>query len=92
MISFAGAYLEGNRDAVHVLRFIENVIGLSVIAIFASLDFECGICASSDHRGFSNESDNKRILIYFVMGCFAAIIEAITYCIMRVNGVIEMED
>ena len=52
----------------HILKFIESCIGLSMVAVFATLDFGCGICASPEERKFSNESDNRRILIFFVMG------------------------
>ena len=88
VISLGGVILEDNHDSMHVWRFMESVIGLSTIAIFASLDFECAICASSDQRQFSNVTDNTQIMIYFVMGCIATILQAITYCMMRLGGVI----
>ena len=91
-VAFAGLLLDLNHDAQHVMKFMESCVGLSVIAIFATMGFECGICASSDQRQFVNDAENNRILMYFVMGCASAIMEAILYIILRCGDMVDVDD
>eukprot|EP01084_Bolivina_argentea_P215908 366660_1 len=83
IIAAGGIHSEVTHGGQHLLRYFENCIGLAIIYSFASLDFECGICASSDMRQFTNTSSNNRILMFFSLGCVSAFIQAILCLILR---------
>eukprot|EP00484_Ammonia_sp_Unknown_P007800 CAMPEP_0197081032 /NCGR_PEP_ID=MMETSP1384-20130603/214431_1 /TAXON_ID=29189 /ORGANISM="Ammonia sp." /LENGTH=451 /DNA_ID=CAMNT_0042519923 /DNA_START=17 /DNA_END=1369 /DNA_ORIENTATION=+ len=86
-VSMAGTLLYDIQDKFHVFKFVESVCGLCVIAVFATVDFECAICAESNQRQFDNDHDNNRMLMFFVVGCVGAVVEAVLYIVLRMNGV-----
>ena len=88
IISFAGVLHDDNQYPLHIIKFVENCIGFTNVAIFAAIDFECGICASSEQRQFDNEASNTRIFRFFVLGCLVAFMESTLYIILVKFGAI----
>ena len=41
MVSLAGIFSEEGSQTIHLARFAESIIGLSIVLIFAMVDFEC---------------------------------------------------
>eukprot|EP01084_Bolivina_argentea_P299552 516356_1 len=71
----------------HVLKYIESVIGFILIAIFATVEFECKICEKSLNRQFENDQNNIRIVIFFIMGLVSLIMEILLYIVMIVKNI-----
>ena len=88
-VALAAVSLAVNPDSQHLLKFIESCIGLTLIVIFGTLDFECSICAPMDERQFSNEYDNPRILRFFIIACIATFLEPMLYTILRCTKMID---
>eukprot|EP01084_Bolivina_argentea_P055781 102200_1 len=86
--AMAAVMINRNIWSVFVAKYILNGIGLSMIAVFGTLSFECGICADPVSRQFMNVSDNYRMLLYFIMGCFALGLEILLYIILNVNHIL----
>ena len=67
-------------------RWGQVLIGLTVIAIFATNEFECGICADSLDRTFNNEDEsgvtNHRIAIFYMFGCVAFLLDLLLMFVM----------
>eukprot|EP01084_Bolivina_argentea_P131682 232407_1 len=53
-----GQMLDHHCYFQNVAKYIFNGVGLLLIAIFATLSFECGICMDSTLRQFDNETNN----------------------------------
>eukprot|EP01084_Bolivina_argentea_P059891 109410_1 len=96
-INLAGLLIYDNTDMRHVVKYFENFIGLILIAVFATVKFNCGICADATKRQFvdnqmdPDQENNDRILIFFVMGSVVALMEPILYVFIRVFGMIKMK-
>ena len=86
LVSLAGIYANISTIGLYITRFVEGILGLGIVVIFAMMDFECGICASSESRQFSNAANNTRILRFFIMGCVAILIEIILFFVLRCYG------
>eukprot|EP01083_Nonionella_stella_P251383 867381_1 len=66
-----------------VLKWIETTIAFIVITVFATLQFECGICASSGSRMlFENVHENDRIFIYWIIGIVAHMMDVVLYVLL----------
>eukprot|EP01084_Bolivina_argentea_P000860 1572_1 len=65
----------------HVLKYIESIVGLSMVTIFSTLKFDCMICADVSTRQLANPN-NSRILIFLIMGWVSFILEVIMYAVM----------
>ena len=67
-------------------RWCQVVIGLVVIAMFATIEFECGICAESEQRTYNNEDEsgvtNYRIVIFYVFGWVAFLLDVLLMFVM----------
>ena len=76
-----------------VVKWCQVVFGLILIAVFASTEFECGICADSVQRSFANEDEygtrNHRIAIYYALGCVSFLAEFVLFWVMACAGIIE---
>eukprot|EP01084_Bolivina_argentea_P020693 38476_1 len=84
-VFMVGLIPEHSYYAMNVAKYILNVIGLTLVMIFATTTFDCGICADPSLRQFSNENNN-RILMFFIMGCASLGIEIVLYIILNVNN------
>eukprot|EP01084_Bolivina_argentea_P273134 465191_1 len=73
----------------HGMKYIESVIGLSLIMVFSSIEFECWNCANASTRQFTNPQNN-RILIFLCMGWTTFVIEIISYVAIVCNGMMEL--
>ena len=83
LVSAAGVLFEQDHFyAPIVIKFVESCIGLTIVAVFATMDFECGICSPSEQRLFDNASDNVRILRFFIMGCVSALMDVILFSVL----------
>ena len=92
LISLGGIFTENDRKIIlYIFKFVENGIGLGIVLIFAMVDFDCGICASSELRRFSNETNNTRILRFYIMGCSAAVIEIISFVLLRHYRIVKLD-
>eukprot|EP01083_Nonionella_stella_P159356 519760_1 len=89
-IALGGQYVDDNFYFEHIAKYILNAIGLGIIAVFASIEFKCGICADSSTRQFENK--NIRIKAYFIMGCCALFGEMILYVVATTNDVFRYEN
>eukprot|EP01084_Bolivina_argentea_P004344 8268_1 len=78
-----------NAISINVGKYLLNVCGLSFIAVFGVVSFECGICSDPSLRKFENASDNIAILVYYMLGCAALIMEIILYTVLNVKHVFE---
>ena len=66
-------------NAIYRVRVIENTIIMTVISIFAFVQFECDKCADADTR---YALDNQRILSWVSAGWFAVMVHLIVSVIM----------
>eukprot|EP01083_Nonionella_stella_P220387 788538_1 len=57
-------------------RTIESVIGLTLITLFGTLSFHCGICSDPVTRQIFN-NQNYRILIFWILGVSAAVFDCL---------------
>jgi hypothetical protein len=87
IISTAGIPWVGGYQKVHYAKWCMTVIGMVLIAVFATTSFECGICADAALRKFDNVDDdgvrNYRIIIFYVVGCVALLVEVSLFQIMQ---------
>ena len=69
------------------IKWATNLIGLVLIAVFASTNFDCAICADASRRNFDNETEsgstNHRIAIFFVMGCVSFVMDILLLFVME---------
>merc|ERR1712079_583646 len=84
IIFLVGTPMEaGSSVTVNFIHWCLSMIGLAMIAVFATVQFECAICADYEHRHFNNADDsgvtNYRILIFYVIGCVALAVEILLY-------------
>eukprot|EP01083_Nonionella_stella_P110948 325060_1 len=66
-------------------KWIETTIALIAITMFATIQFDCGICASSGFRmlfEFDTETNNDRIFIYWTMLSVAHVMDAVLYVLL----------
>merc|ERR1719334_3005059 len=79
----------GAGIAPQCVKYIQNIIALTFVAVFAFTSFECAICADSVYRRFDNDNDNNRMAIYFVMGSVSFLSEVVCFAILRGNDAIQ---
>eukprot|EP01083_Nonionella_stella_P160167 523294_1 len=75
-----------------VSKWIETTIALIAITVFATLQFECGICASPGSRMFENANENDRIFIYWIIGIIAHVMDVVLYLILYGANIFIGED
>lgn len=87
-ISLGGTLLKSHPKA-HCLKWMQIVIGLALVMLFALFPFDCEICADSAHRQFDNTDEsgvtNYRIFIFYVVGWIALVLEIVLYWVMKRN-------
>ena len=70
-----------------------TMLGLVLVAVFAVISFECGICAESAQRRFDNEDEtgvrNNRGSIFYAVGCAAQFMEIPLFFIMAKQGILK---
>eukprot|EP01083_Nonionella_stella_P105903 304923_1 len=64
-----------------VYKWIETTISFIVITTFATIQFECGICANPGTRMLF-ATNNNRIFIYWMTGIAAHVMDVVLYAIM----------
>ena len=69
------------------VKWMTGLVGLVVIAVFASTHFECVICAEAAQRNFENEIEtgetNHRIAIFFALGCGSFLMDIVLFFVMH---------
>eukprot|EP01084_Bolivina_argentea_P194762 334230_1 len=85
IITAAGIEL-GKGVTAHICKYVENLIGLTIITTFTLIEFDCWKCSDAKARQMTN---NNRILIFVIMGWSSLFGEIILYVIMRTNAIIE---
>lgn len=72
---------------VILVKWGQVVFGLILVAVFATNEFECGICADSTHRTFDNEDEggmrNNRAAIFYVLGCVSFLAEFTLFWVLK---------
>eukprot|EP01083_Nonionella_stella_P064491 168108_1 len=89
---------EGNQNAIgltleynwkyHLLKFVENLIGMVLIFVFLWSSFECGFCVSAETRE-SYRGSNNRIAFLFGLGWIASIGAFVIYVFLHMTDVIK---
>merc|ERR1712228_1050519 len=72
--SFPGVFGPPTKDGmmlIYMIRWLENLIGYVLIAIFASVKFSCLICADENLRQFGQNETIDRL---FDIGCSLVLI------------------
>jgi len=91
IISTAGIPFVAGYQKVHYAKWCMTLIGLVLIAVFATTSFECGICADTALRKFDNVDDdgvrNYRIIIFYVVGWVALLVEVSLFLIMQKRNI-----
>eukprot|EP00483_Globobulimina_turgida_P012964 UN12988 len=73
-----------------ILKWIETSIGLILITIFGMIKFDCSICHDSATRMiFNNETNNDMILIYWIMGVSAHILDVTLYLVLYFSNILQ---
>eukprot|EP01083_Nonionella_stella_P002235 6438_1 len=94
-IGFLVAIVIVQRDTVShfILKWTETSAAFIIITIFATMKFECKGCASSGMRTlFNNETNNTRILIYWLLGMVAHVMDVILYLVLYFGNIFKDDD
>lgn len=72
----------------HIIKFMENIVGMCLIFLFLWTSFDCGVCVSGDTRtGYRD--DNARIALLFALGWCCSFGSFALYVFMYLNGAIK---
>eukprot|EP01084_Bolivina_argentea_P194760 334228_1 len=69
----------------HLCKYIENIIGLTIITIFTLIEFDCWKCSNAKERQMTN---NNRIMIFLIMGWGSLFGEIVLFIAIKVNQII----
>lgn len=78
------------RWPYHLVKFIQDIIGMIIIVSFLYTSFDCGskICVSGPTRK-SYQKSNNRIAFLFLLGWIAAFVQFLFYFVMLQMGKIK---
>ena len=74
----------------HLIKFMESVLGMTMIFIFLYSSFECEICVSQEQRMIYRD-DNDRIALLVVIGWLSSVAQFALYVTMKTFHIIEIE-
>eukprot|EP01084_Bolivina_argentea_P279000 476906_1 len=74
---------------LHVGKWIETSVAFTLITIFGTIKFDCSICHNAETRMIFGNGVNTYILMYWVFGVSAHIVEAVLYSILYFGNIIK---
>eukprot|EP01083_Nonionella_stella_P131734 400436_1 len=60
-----------------IFKLIESVIGLSLITLFGTLSFKCGVCSDPVTRQIFTNKGNDRMLMFWVLGVLSTVVDVV---------------
>eukprot|EP01084_Bolivina_argentea_P194759 334227_1 len=84
IVSSTGMFLYKDV-AINVCKYMETIIGLTIITIFTLIEFDCWQCSDAKERQMTS---NNRIMIFVIMGWISLVGEMTLYAVMRSNEIV----
>merc|ERR1712228_1035763 len=84
MMLIAVLFYENDNYKRIIFRWMDNIIGILLVAVFASSKFECPICANEEYRQFGR---NPVIAGIFIIGCLFWFVDVILFVVLCRNRV-----
>eukprot|EP01084_Bolivina_argentea_P020692 38474_1 len=82
---------EREQYLFYVFKFIETIVGIVIITVFAMSKFTCGICSDAGNRQLFN-NDNNRILIFWSLALICSFTDMFLYVIMYYSNIFQVKE
>eukprot|EP01083_Nonionella_stella_P030435 83427_1 len=88
-VLFIVAIADASKPKIHhfVYKSIETTVALSVITVFATTKFKCGICADPGTRMLFG-TNNNRVFIYWMTGIVAHVMNVLLYTCLHCANIL----
>merc|ERR1712228_658441 len=91
LVFLPGIYISPDAKGIiycYMTRWLENLIGYALVAIFASVKFSCLICADEDLRQFGENDTIDRL---FIIGCSTWTLDVALLLMLKVNKILDQD-